>query len=675
MSNAVGILALGLAAQGGGGGGGEPAAYIKSASVANNELTLTRKDDTTLTYSPDVDKAYVDSAIEDVEAEIPSLDGYATEQYVNNHHDSTKQDTLTAGTNISIVNNVISASGGGSEVSGTNDGTNWTSITIDDDTYAIPSGGGSEPSAYLKSASVSNNTLTLVNKDNTTVSFTPDTGSEVSVSATGTATDEVQYITIDGVEKKLAGGGGGSINGITNGTGNNSLIFGNNNAIKTATADDSIVAGALGTKLLSTSQISATGSGAFAIGYMQGSSTMMSDSDARIIAQGKGSISSGYIESSNDSLGKARIYAKGNGSYALGNSGGGEIIANSGATIAFGHASGSYAESIYAGGNGSIAVGDSNSYRGIYTDGTASFARGYVSNAQYGIAAKGNGSHAEGYVSGLNSGTSSNPLINSKDAASYARGYISGNTDTNGNITAAGKCSTAIGIGVTATDNYSVALGKWQDNTNTSFAINVGNGVDNTNRGNAFTLDWSGNGVFAGTVTPTGADYCEYFEWKDSNPDNEDRMGYLVTLDENKLVLADADDDIIGITTKTKSIIGDSAEMNWDGKYLKDELGGDIYEDYDIVHEEGTDNEWVEHIHTRKINPEWDPDRPYTPRSKRKEWYPVGLLGKLYVRDDGTAVVNGYVTANSGIATNSAEKTNLRVLQRVNDHIIRVLVK
>ena len=32
--------------------------------------------------------------------------------------------------------------------------------------------------------------------------------SEVSVSSTGTATDEVGYITIDGVEKKLAGGGG-----------------------------------------------------------------------------------------------------------------------------------------------------------------------------------------------------------------------------------------------------------------------------------------------------------------------------------------------------------------------------------------------------------------------------------------------------------------------------------
>lgn len=46
-------------------------------------------------------------------SDIPSLDGYATETYVNNHHDATKQDALTAGENISIVDNVISAAGGG----------------------------------------------------------------------------------------------------------------------------------------------------------------------------------------------------------------------------------------------------------------------------------------------------------------------------------------------------------------------------------------------------------------------------------------------------------------------------------------------------------------------------------------------------------------------------------
>ena len=36
--------------------------------------------------------------------------------------------------------------------------------------------GGGEPDAYIKSASVSGNTLTLTNKDDTTVAFTPSGG-------------------------------------------------------------------------------------------------------------------------------------------------------------------------------------------------------------------------------------------------------------------------------------------------------------------------------------------------------------------------------------------------------------------------------------------------------------------------------------------------------------------
>ena len=39
---------------------------------------------------------------------IPSLDGLATVEYVNNYHDATKQDKLTAGKDITIENNVIS---------------------------------------------------------------------------------------------------------------------------------------------------------------------------------------------------------------------------------------------------------------------------------------------------------------------------------------------------------------------------------------------------------------------------------------------------------------------------------------------------------------------------------------------------------------------------------------
>lgn len=52
------------------------------------------------------------------------------------------------------------------------------------------------------------------------------------------------------------------------------------------------------------------------------------------------------------------------------------------------------------------------------------------------------------------------------------------------------------------------------------------------------------------------------------------------------------------------------------------------------------------------------------------------MFGKLYVRDDGTCEVNGYATVGeNGIATLSLEKTNMRVLSRVNDNVVRVLLK
>ena len=57
------------------------------------------------------------------------------------------------------------------------------------------------------------------------------------------------------------------------------------------------------------------------------------------------------------------------------------------------------------------------------------------------------------------------------------------------------------------------------------------------------------------------------------------------------------------------------------------------------------------------------------------EWQIVGLMGKLYVRDNGTCVVNGYAGVSNGIAIKSDNKTNMRVMERVNDTVIRVLLK
>lgn len=73
-----------------------------------------------------------------------------------------------------------------------------------------------------------------------------------------------------------------------------------------------------------------------------------------------------------------------------------------------------------------------------------------------------------------------------------------------------------------------------------------------------------------GTVSSsTGADYAEYFEWKDSNPNNEDRVGYIVTLDGDKIVKANTGDDILGICSGTAMVLGDSAESYWNKSLLQ----------------------------------------------------------------------------------------------------------
>ena len=217
-----------------------------------------------------------------------------------------------------------------------------------------------------------------------------------------------------------------------------------------------------------------------------------------------------------------------------------------------------------------------------------------------------------------------------------------------------------------------------------NFSFIVGNGTSDTSRSNAYTLDWQGNGTFAGTVSSsTGADYAEYFEWKDGNPNNEDRVGYIVTLDGDKIVKANTGDDVLGICSGTAMVLGDSAEWNWSKRYLTDDFGRIIYEDYDVEHEEIKDENTgkvieeaqTEHIHAPKQNPEYDASQPYVKRADRPEWQIVGMMGKLYVRDDGSCVVNGYADVKDGIATKASGKTNMRVMERVTDNIVRVLMK
>lgn len=320
----------------------------------------------------------------------------------------------------------------------------------------------------------------------------------------------------------------------------------------------------------------------------------------------------------------------------------------------------------------------------IGCSGSGSHVFGYSSSTysnNYGIVSDGDGSLTFGWVT-------KNSYIDTNSRGGFAGGCCNDGSV----ITSEGDGIFAFGQGLYVKGAYSHVIGTFpvSASTNTgsmynkgTYAFVHGNGTSKTERANAYTLDWSGNGTFAGTVSSsTGADYAEYFEWKDGNTENEDRVGYIVTLDGDKIVKATSGDDILGICSGTAMVLGDSAEWNWSKRFLTDDFGRIIYEDIDVEHEAVLDEEgnvieeaYVEHIHKPKENPKYDSSKPYERRSDRPEWQIVGMMGKLYVRDNGTCEVNGYATVDNGIAIKSTEKTNMRVMERVTENIVRVLLK
>ncbi|MDO5785263.1 MAG: peptidase G2 autoproteolytic cleavage domain-containing protein [Eubacteriales bacterium] len=77
----------------------------------------------------------------------------------------------------------------------------------------------------------------------------------------------------------------------------------------------------------------------------------------------------------------------------------------------------------------------------------------------------------------------------------------------------------------------------------------------------------------------------------------------------------------------------------------------------------------------QKLNPDYDNSQTYIPRSERPEWDAVGMMGKLVVLDDGSRAVNGWCSVGqNGVAVNSDTKTKYRVMERLDETHIRVLV-
>lgn len=414
---------------------------------------------------------------------------------------------------------------------------------------------------------------------------------------------------------------------------------------------------------MSTTQIKATdGSGTLPTGYEfvfdPANCTMGMGVSSHSVRDASGNVIT-------DTYAKKSIY--GDTAISIGRQEGSTVGVNSAA----------FGEYTIASGSGSLAHG----YGAVASGTMGCYASGYDS------VASGRASHAEG----------ENAIASGQFA--HAEG---------GYTTASGSSSHAEGYKTTAL-NYQHAQGHF-NNTNTATANEtsgtssgtafvIGNGTASS-ASNAFRI--TGKGVIYATnaTVQTGADYAEYFEWSDGNPNEEDRVGYFVTFDEDnpeKIRIASKDDYILGIVSGMPNIIGNGDEC-WKQRYILDDFGRYIEETFEyevevaeVVEKEVEDEETGEtkiveevviHKETKigtkwKENPEYDPTKPYIPRDERAEWSTIGMLGVLSVRDDGTCQVNGYCKCTDGGIATACEKEigAYRVIKRVTDNIVKVVLK
>lgn len=266
---------------------------------------------------------------------------------------------------------------------------------------------------------------------------------------------------------------------------------------------------------------------------------------------------------------------------------------------------------------------------------------------------------------------------NSNTASGYNSAVLGGNSNTASgdySVVIGGNSNTALASQL-KTGNYSKAGTAGYSSGTAGDAFIIGNGTS-TAQSNCFRVAYDGYVYGGKTFAANSADYAEFFEWEDGNPNNEDRRGLFVTLGNNeKIKLANENDDIIGVVSAQPCLVGDAYSDNWQGMYLKDVFGVPLkqtvhyeaeYRDGEIVHEAYDSEEYV-------LNPDYDPEQEYVPREERPEWSPIGLVGKLIVVDDGTCVAGGYcMPKDAGIATNV--EYGYKVLSRIDDTHIKILI-
>ena len=242
---------------------------------------------------------------------------------------------------------------------------------------------------------------------------------------------------------------------------------------------------------------------------------------------------------------------------------------------------------------------------------------------------------------------------------------------------------------------YSRMDARTTDNTDQVFKVDSGGGV-------VIKFQSNGDGRFdGGADIGSASDYAEYFEWEDGNPDSIDRRGITVVMDGEKIRPATDSDEIskiIGVVSAKPAVVGDSAWSEWQLAHLKDAYGSWVTKDeeYLVWNKFGTftDTDGVKKDNpqpdiydrnmaseyqilvsdiekekaagrcpqaaidqnlrvtkpSRVYNPDYDKTITYVPRSERKEWDAIGLVGKLVVRR-GQPIGANWILMKSNVGT------------------------
>ena len=235
----------------------------------------------------------------------------------------------------------------------------------------------------------------------------------------------------------------------------------------------------------------------------------------------------------------------------------------------------------------SLAKGEAS-----HVEGTDNLALGDNSHAEgYFTKATGNTSHAEGVGT-----TASAPASHAEGMGSTANGV--GSHAEGDNTTASGQGSHAEGDRTIASSDNQHVQGKNNiEDTENKYAHIVGNGGADTARSNAHTLDWNGNGWYAGKLTQEGTPT----EDKDlATKKYVDDKTEILPVKNNYIIFEDAVPHLME-DTATYSAIGGFEQYIFDSLQNEDMIISAVKYNLNVTFNDGTNDRTMDLIIKRSL--------------------------------------------------------------------------